>query len=53
MQRTHIAMAKFEFHVHKAEVEDVKGFDYNKLSKNLNPAAHKNGITYICIHGIP
>jgi len=24
MYRTHVAMAKFEFHVHKAEVENVK-----------------------------
>ena len=53
MQRTRVAMAKFEFHVHKAEVEDVKSFDYNELRKNLNPTPHKSGITYICIHGIP
>ena len=32
MQRTRVAMAKFEFHVHKAEVENVKSFDYNGRS---------------------
>ena len=53
MQRTCVSMAKFEFHVHKAEVKNIKSFDYNELRKNLNPAPYKSDIAYMCIHGIP
>ena len=49
MQRTRVAMAKFEFHVHKAEVENVKVL----IKKNLNPTIYKSGIAYMCIYGIP
>ena len=50
---TCVSMAKYEFHVHKAEVGNVKSFDYNQLRKNLNPAPYKSDIAYMCIHGIP
>ena len=52
MQRIHIAMAKFELHVHKAEVENVKSFDCNESRKNLYPAPYKSDIAYMCIYGI-
>jgi len=51
MQRTRIAIAKFEFHLHKAK--NVKSFDYNELRKNLNPTPYKSDVAYICIYGIP
>ena len=52
-QRTHIAMTKFEFHEHKAEVENIKSFDKNELRKNLNPAPYKSDIAYICAFMVP
>jgi len=52
MQRTHVAVTKFEFHVHKAEVENFKSFDYNELRKNLKLAPYRSDIAYMCIHDI-
>ena len=49
MQRIRVAMAKFEFHVHKAEVENV----FIMKKERSKSCSIKSNITYMCIHGIP